>query len=98
LFLLLFGLAAYLTVYSFPSMFTALVGQPHEFRAVVEAKGGSSKGCRSDIKLKDFGYGIHENVCIDRSLWYRIREGDVVHVDASKSALGIKVADIRIES
>ena len=92
-----FGLAAYITVYSFPSIFTALVGQPHEFRSVVEAKHGSIKGCRHDIKLKDFGYGIHENVCTDPSLWERIRVGDVVHVDSSKSALGIRVSDIRIE-
>jgi hypothetical protein len=92
-----FGLAAYLTVYSFPSIFTALMGQHHEFRSVVEAKDGTSRGCRHDIKLKDFGYGIHEMVCTDPSLWERIRVGDVVRVDSSKSALGIKVSDIEIE-
>ena len=92
-----FGLAAYLTVYSFPSIFTALMGQYHEFRSVVEAKDGTSRGCRHDIKLKDFGYGIHEMVCTDPSLWERIRVGDVVRVDSSKSALGIRVSDMEIE-
>ena len=92
-----FGLAAYLTVYSVPSIFTAFVGQPHEFRSVVEAKDGTSRGCRHDVKLKDFGYGIHEMVCTDPSLWERIRVGDVVRVESSKSALGITVTDIEIE-
>jgi len=92
-----FGLAAYLTVYSVPSIFTALVGHPHEFSAVVEAKDGSSRGCRHDIKLEDFGYGIHEMVCTDPSIWERIRAGDVVHVDSWKSALALRVGDVEIE-
>jgi hypothetical protein len=99
LFLLLFGLASYLTFYSIPSIFTALMGQPYEFRAVVEAKHESfnARECTHKIELKDFGYGIHENVCVDSSIWELIEEGDTVHVDSSKSALGIKINDINTE-
>jgi hypothetical protein len=99
--LLSFCLAAWLTVYSFPSIFTALMGQPYEFSSVVERKDENLSlrtwGCPHEIELKDFGYGIREDVCVESSLWELIKEGDMVYIESSKSALGIKITDINIE-
>ena len=90
-------LAFVIVAYSLPSIFTTLVGQPYKFSAIIEKKNKSTKGCRHEVKLEGVGYGIHNHVCVNSSLWERANAGDEVQVYSLRSALGIKVTAVKYE-
>ena len=94
LFIFAYAVAFFLVAYSIPSIFTHLNGQPYSFSTIIENKDRSTKGCKYELKLKNFGYGMHDRVCVKSSFWEQANPGDEVQVHALKSALGIKVTAV----
>jgi hypothetical protein len=96
-FLIAYCIAFAIAAYSVPSIYTFLVGEPHNFSTTIEKKSQSAKGCKSEIKLEGIGYGISDKICVGPDFWEIAKDGDEVLVSSLKSAIGIKVRSIEFK-